>query len=124
MVTSIQRARGRTRWPAAGPRFALTLGFIGLYMLLLAPPVGLTQPGPTATPPGATETIHHDLETLKAGQDAILRALQDLKKLLATPRGGDRAPIREIKATLHVAEGLTFGDTQATLTLVEFTDYQ
>ncbi len=56
-------------------------------------------------------------------QKAILDELQDMKKLLS-PRGDDRSPVRDINATLSVADAFAIGDTKATLTLVEFTDYQ
>jgi hypothetical protein len=49
--------------------------------------------------------------------------LQEIKKLLA-PRGNDRSPIRDIDMTLTIADAFSKGDTHATLTLVEFTNYQ
>jgi protein-disulfide isomerase len=35
----------------------------------------------------------------------------------------DRSPIRGINTTLHIADAFSKGDKQATLTLVEFTNY-
>jgi hypothetical protein len=46
-----------------------------------------------------------------------------MKKLLSS-RGEDRSPIRDINTTLSVADAFSKGDKKATLTLVEFTDYQ
>jgi hypothetical protein len=47
-----------------------------------------------------------------------------LAKKLLSSRGEDRSPIRDINTTLSVADAFAKGDKKATLTLVEFTDYQ
>src|SRR5881628_2399283 len=94
-----------------------------LALMLCAPPGGLAQPTSDEAQKLRFELLHQAIESLKAGQKAILDELQDMKKLLA-PRGEDRSPVRDINATLSVADAFAIGDTKATLTLVEFTDYQ
>jgi len=50
-----------------------------------------------------------------------------MKKLLSSrgeARGDDRSPIRDINTIISVGDAFSKGDKQATLTLVEFTDYQ
>jgi len=91
--------------------------------MLWAPHGGLAQPTNDAAQTLRLERLHQDIESLKAGQKAILDELQEMKKLLA-PRPDDRSPVRDITATLSVADAFAIGDTKATLTLVEFTDYQ
>jgi hypothetical protein len=106
-------------------RFLLWGGLIAL--LLFAPHVGLTQPSSDELQKLRFEVLQKDIDALKAGQKAILNELQEIKKQLSTrgeARADDRSPVRDINATLNVADGFTKGDQKATLTLVEFTDYQ
>jgi len=102
-------------------RFLIGEGLIAL--LLLAPYVCLAQQTSDEAQKLRFEVLQKDIESLKAGQKAILDELHEMKKLLA-PRGEDRSPVRDINATLSVADAFAIGDTKATLTLVEFTDYQ
>ncbi|SRR5438093_13091591 len=102
-------------------RFLIGGGLLAL--MLFAPHGGLAQPTSDAAQKLRFEILQKDIESLKAGQKAILDELQDMKKLLS-PRGDDRSPVRDINATLSVADAFAIGDTKATLTLVEFTDYQ
>jgi len=83
-----------------------------------APHVGLTQPSSDEL-----KTLQEDIQSLKEGQKAISNDLQEIKKLLSS-RGDDRSPIRDINTKIRVLEAPTKGDKHATLTLVEFTDYQ
>ena len=94
-----------------------------IALMLLAPQVGLTQPSIDEFNKLRFEILQKDIESLKAGQKAILDELQEMKKLLSS-RGDDRSPIRDINTTLNVADAFSKGDKKATLTLVEFTDYQ
>ena len=95
-----------------------------LTLMLLAPQLGLTQQT-NEVPQQRYETLQKDIEALKTGQKAILNELQEMKKLLSSPpRGDDRSPIRDLSATLNVADAFVIGEKQAQLTLVEFTDYQ
>jgi hypothetical protein len=82
------------------------------------PQVGLTQPASDAF-----NKLLQEIESLKAGQKAISNELQEIKKLLSL-RGTDRAPIRDINTIINLTDAFSKGDTHATLTLVEFTDYQ
>ncbi len=94
-----------------------------IALLFLAPYVGLAQQASDELQKLRFENLQKDLESLKAGQKAILNELQEMKKLLSS-RGEDRSPIRDINTTLSVADAFSKGDKKATLTLVEFTDYQ
>ena len=117
MVRDHSRERGIMRHS----RLIIGGGLIGL--LLLAPYVGLAQQASDELQKLRFENLQKDLESLKAGQKAILNELQEMKKLLSS-RGEDRSPIRDINTTLSVADAFSKGDKRATLTLVEFTDYQ
>ena len=94
-----------------------------MVLMLVAPHIGLTQQASDDVNKLRFETLQKDIEALKAGQKAILNELQEMKKLLSG-RGEERSPIRDINTTLSVADAFAKGDKQATLTLVEFTDYQ
>ena len=102
-------------------RFLLGGGLIAL--MLCAPHIGLTQQANDELNKLRFELLQKDIESLKAGQKAIIDELQEMKKLLSS-RGEDRSPIRDINTTLSVADAFAKGDKKATLTLVEFTDYQ
>jgi hypothetical protein len=102
-------------------RFLIGGGLI--VLMLVAPHIGLTQQANDEVNKLRFELLQKDIESLKAGQKAILDELQEMKKLLSS-RGEDRSPIRDINTTLSVADAFSKGDKKATLTLVEFTDYQ
>jgi hypothetical protein len=103
------------------PRCLTRGGLIAL--MLFAPHVGLAQPTSDEAQKLRFESLQQDIDALKAGQKAILNELQEMKKLLS-PRGEERSPVRDINATLSVADAFAIGAPKATLTLVEFTDYQ
>jgi hypothetical protein len=117
MVRDHSRKRGIMRHS----RLLIGGGLIAL--LLLAPYVGLAQQASEEVNKLRFELLQKDIESLKAGQKAILDELQEMKKLLSS-RGEDRSPIRDINTTLSIADAFSKGDKKATLTLVEFTDYQ
>ena len=94
-----------------------------MALMLVVPHIGLTQQANDDVNKLRFELLQKDIESLKAGQKAIINELQEMKKLLSA-RGEDRSPVRDINTTLSVADGFSKGDKQATLTLVEFTDYQ
>jgi type II secretory pathway component PulM len=96
-------------------RCLVWVGLIGL--VFGAPHVGLTQPASEEL-----KTLREDIQALKEGQKAISNDLQEIKKLLS--RGDDRSPVRDVNTKLRVLGAPAKGDQQATLTLVEFTDYQ
>jgi hypothetical protein len=94
------------------------LGTWLIAFILLISQVGLTQP--------TSDEFHkllQEIESLKAGQKALYNDLQELKKRLPS-RGTDRSPIRDIDTTINVSDAFVKGDKQATLILIEFTDYQ
>ena len=93
-----------------------------LVLLLSGPHLGLTQSGGDDLQQ-RYEMLQQEIEALKAGQKAIIKELQELKKSLAA-RTGDRSPVRDINVMLNITEGFAMGDKHAMLTLVEFTDYQ
>lgn len=98
-----------------------------ITLMLLAPHVGLPQQVSEDLTRLRFEVLHKDIEALKAGQKAILDELQEMKKLLSSrgqARGDERSPVRDINTVLRVGDDFSKGDKQATLTLVEFTDYQ
>ena len=68
------------------------------------------------------KALRQEIEALKAGQTAIQKELQEIKQLLrARPAA---APAEPQNVVLSVADAPVKGDKQATLTLIDFTDYQ
>src|SRR5438128_11006980 len=97
-----------------------------IALMLLAPHVGLTQPSIDEFNKLRFENLQKDVESLKAGQKAIIDELQEMTKLLSSrgeARGDDRSPIRGIKNTLSGADACSKRDKTATLTPVDCTDY-
>ena len=98
-----------------------------LALMLCVPHTGLTQQASDERNTRRFESLHKDLEALKVGQKAMLDELQEMKKLLSSrgeARGDERSPMRDINTILSVGDAFSKGDKQATLTLVECTDYQ
>lgn len=89
-----------------------------IVLLLAAPHVGLTQPSSDEF-----NALRQAIESLQEGQKALRNDLQEIKRLLSS-RGAERSPLRDINTTINVADAFSKGDKKATLTLVEFTDYQ
>lgn len=87
-------------------------------LLLFASQIGLTQPTSDEF-----NKLLQAIESLKAGQQALSNDVQEIKRLLSS-RGDERSPIRDIDTTINIADAFSKGNKQATLTLVEFTDYQ
>ena len=74
-----------------------------------------------AQPADELKALRKDIETLKQGQTAIQKDLQDIKGLLQ-PRPAAAAPPQE--AVVSVDGAPSKGSKSAKLTLVEFTGYQ
>ena len=70
--------------------------------------------------------LRKQMEELKKGQDEIRKELADIKKLLQASQSRAAAPaapdVRNL--VLDVGSNPFRGEATATLTLVEFTDYQ
>ena len=79
-----------------------------------------TQPGFTQ-PADELQALKKDIETLKEGQAAIQKEIQDIKSLLR-PRPTAAAPPQE--AVVSVDGAFFKGQKNAKVTLVDFTDYQ
>ena len=68
--------------------------------------------------------LRKEIGTLKEGQDALRKDMQELKKLIMSrPAGGGGAP--EFKeAIINIKGAPVVGDKNAKLVFMEFTDYQ
>lgn len=96
-------------------RFFISL--VGLILLSLCS----AQPGLTQTSE-ELKALRKEIETLKQGQSAIHKELQEIKTLL---RGRVATPPPEPQnVVLSVKDDPFKGDKNAKLTLVEFSDYQ
>ena len=67
--------------------------------------------------------IRSDIEALKDGQKAIREDLKAIKELLTT-RQKARNPVQDVDLTITVTDDPSKGNPDATVTLIEFTDYQ
>jgi protein-disulfide isomerase len=94
-----------TRWRA---------WLVGLVVLLLAAPGHAQSPD--------VQELRRELETLKEGQAAIRRDLEELKRLLTQGRAGAPEP-QVTELPMHPDTPMK-GSPQAPLVLVEFSDYQ
>ena len=79
---------------------------------------------PVAGQGGAVNELKKEIETLKQGQEAIQKDLQEIKDLLKPRQAPAPTPTAPIDVVLDISENPFKGDRSARLTLVEFTDYQ
>ncbi len=70
------------------------------------------------------EALHEEIESLKAGQQAIHKELREIKKLLQQPRQARRSPVEPVDLVISVEGEPVKGNHDAALTVVEFSDYQ
>ena len=71
------------------------------------------------------EDLKKEIQSLKAGQEAIQKDLQEIKKLLAArPAAAGAAPEQALNAIINIDGEPVKGDKNAKLTLVEFSEYQ
>ena len=74
---------------------------------------------------GDVNELKQEIETLKEGQKAIQKELQEIKNLLRPKQAQAPTPAAApAEFVLDVGENPFKGDRSAKLTLVEFTDYQ
>jgi protein-disulfide isomerase len=72
----------------------------------------------------SSEDLKKDIQTLKDGQQAIQKDLQEIKKLLAARPSAQAPPEQALNAVISV-DGEPFkGNKNAKLTLVEFSEFQ
>jgi protein-disulfide isomerase len=73
----------------------------------------------------AADRLRQDVEALKRGQDAIRGQLEEMRKLLEARLPAPRQPVEAIDAELVLEpDDAIKGGEAASLTLVEFSDYQ
>jgi hypothetical protein len=94
-------------------RCALVAG----VLIALSAPLALAQTADDLT------SFRKDIETLKEGQAALLRELQQIKNLLSASPPAPRAGAPS-EVVLTVGDAPSKGKKDARLILVEFTDYQ
>ncbi len=89
---------------------------ISAFMLLFTQ-TGYTQTGKELEP------LAKDIKSLKEGQKAIQKDVEEIKKILqGLSKPPQQAEFKE--AVLNIGDDPFKGDKNAKLTLVEFTDYQ
>jgi hypothetical protein len=85
--------------------------------------IGFGAPVALAQTADDLAALRKDINSLKEGQAALLREVQQIRTLLsAAAQGGRAAPAPEVE--LKVGDAPSKGKKDAKLTLVEFTDYQ
>ena len=97
----------------------VTVVFAGCLVILLGGPAGLAQD----TSGEDLQDLRQEIETLKEGQQAIQKALQEIKSLLSTRQAPAPAP-PPLDVLLDIGGSPFKGNRNAKLTLIEFTDYQ
>ena len=80
------------------------------------------RPGLTQAPADDFKALRKEIEALKEGQTAIQKDLQEIKTLLRTRPVA--APAEPQNIVLSVADAPFKGEKTATLTLIDFSDYQ
>jgi protein-disulfide isomerase len=93
-----------------------------LILVLLA----IASPRPALSQSSAdVQSLKKDMDALKEGQQAIQKDIQEIKKLLASrPAPGAPAADQAMNAVMNI-DGEPFkGNKNATLTLVEFSEFQ
>ncbi len=73
----------------------------------------------------SNDELKKDIQALKAGQDAIQKDLQEIKKLIAARPAAGAPPVEQALNAIISVDGEPFkGDKNAKLTLVEFSEFQ
>lgn len=92
------------------------MGWGGTLLLLAFATLSLAQP--------PDYDVRKEIETLKKGQQAIQKQLQEIRQLLRGRRTQRRAIPNVSGKVFHVGDNPIKGDLTAGLTLIDFTDYQ
>ena len=96
-------------------RKCLTLAVLFTFAVFFAQPV-------SSQTTDELKTIREELSSIKEGQTAIQKDLQEIKKLLTSRPAAQPAEFKE--AILNVEGAPSKGDKKAKLVLMEFSDYQ
>ena len=78
---------------------------------------------PTRGWPQSNQSLHQDIQALQEDQQAMQKDLQEIKTLLRNARGGG-APAAPQKVVLNIDGEQIHGEKDATVTMVEYTDFQ
>jgi len=81
-----------------------------------------TQPGFAQEASDDLRAVRKEIEALKNGQAAIQKDLQEIKTLLRARPAPTPAEVRDV--VLSVEDAPFKGERQATVTLIDFSDYQ
>lgn len=92
-----------------------------IFCLIVA--LGISTSASWADETEEVQQLKKEIESLKAGQQAIRAEINSLKKQLTTQRQR-RSPVRDVNVSLNVADDPYKGMTDAKVTMVEFSDYQ
>ena len=95
---------------------------ISVVLLCLAG-VGLSPAWAEAPNPGEIQVLRTEIQNVQTEQQAMREELKALKKLL-TARQKPRSSVEDVTLTLNVADDPAKGSRGASVTLIEFTDYQ
>lgn len=93
---------------------------------VVLPAIFFMSTAASAQPGKQAETMRREIEALKLGQEALQKELQEIKTLLQAREQppAPPPPAEAIDAMVSVDGEPMRGDPSATLTLVEFSDYQ
>jgi type II secretory pathway component PulM len=92
------------------------VGWGGALLLLALAALSLAQP--------PDYDVRKEIETLKKGQQAIQKQLQEIRQLLRGRRTQRRAISNVSGKVFNLGDNPIKGDLTAGLTLIDFTDYQ
>jgi Tfp pilus assembly protein PilN len=70
------------------------------------------------------KSLKDEIKTLKEGQTAIQKDLQEIKNLLRTRQAQPQAPPPFKEAVVNIDAGHVKGDKNAKLVMIDFSEYQ
>lgn len=92
-------------------------------LLLCLTGVGLSPAWAEAPNSDEMQALRTEIQNLQTEQQAMREELKAMKKLL-TAKSKPRSSVEEVSLTLNVADDPAKGSREASVTLIEFTDYQ